>query len=89
MPVAMCLLQTVSGAFTKTSYLHDHPAQTGRPSVPHDLHVTMLAVTQVAFFEVVALPLFNSLAAVLPGAHWLQKAAAQNYYRWMSQLDAT
>lgn len=37
---------------------------------------------QVGFFEVVAMPLFRSLVAVIPGAQPLLDAASDNYFIW-------
>lgn len=37
---------------------------------------------QVGFFEVVALPLFGTMAKVLPAAQHMLRAAQDNYSRW-------
>lgn len=38
--------------------------------------------TQVGFFEVVALPLFTNIRAVLPAAEPMLEAVLGNYARW-------
>ena len=44
---------------------------------------------QVGFFEIVALPLYQSMAAVLPGAQPMLNGAMDNYYLWRSEMDNT
>lgn len=41
-----------------------------------------MTIVQVGFFEVVAMPLFRSLVAVVPGAQPLLDAASDNYFIW-------
>ncbi|KAK9804991.1 hypothetical protein WJX73_009166 [Symbiochloris irregularis] len=48
-----------------------------------------LASSQVGFFEVVALPLYKTLTAVLPAAAPLRASANNNYNKWLLQLDDT
>ena len=38
----------------------------------------------MGFFEVVVLPMFQSLAAVLPGAQVMLNLVSENYYTWRS-----
>lgn len=42
---------------------------------------------QVAFFEVVVLPMFQSMAAVLPGAQVMLNAVSENYVMWRSESE--
>ena len=42
---------------------------------------------QVGFFEVVGLPLFQSMATVVPGAHVLLEATTANYTLWRHESD--
>ena len=37
---------------------------------------------QVGFFEVVVLPMFQSLVAVIPGAQAVLNVVSDNYYMW-------
>lgn len=41
-------------------------------------------MTQVGFFEVVVLPMFHSLVAVLPGAQVMLNLVSENYLTWRS-----
>lgn len=42
---------------------------------------------QVPFFEVVVLPLYQSLVAVLPGAQHMLNAVSENYMMWRSASE--
>ena len=44
--------------------------------------------TQVGFFDIVALPLFQSLAAAFPGAAPLLEAVRDNYAMWKEEILA-
>ena len=46
------------------------------------------AMRQVGFLEVVALPLFRSLAAIVPGSAYMLNGAMENYYMWRSEITA-
>lgn len=52
-----------------------------RMSLLTSQHVGGMAL-QVAFLNVVALPLFSLLKAVLPGAQRMLDAATKNYWMW-------
>ena len=42
---------------------------------------------QVGFFEFVVLPMFQSLAAVLPGAQVMLNAVSENYLMWRTESE--